>query len=112
MLLLLRFFFIMIRPPPSSTLFPYTTLFRSHSVDDQSAALAEPLACVLRGIHEMEVRTGDTAVVIGCGPIGLKFVRMLSRRGVRVIALARRAAPLDIAKRLGAVATFNVTETK
>jgi len=32
-----------------------------HSVDDQSAALAEPLACVLRGIHEMEVRAGDTA---------------------------------------------------
>jgi len=29
-------------------------------------ALAEPLACVLRGIHEMEVRTGDTAAVIGC----------------------------------------------
>jgi len=81
-----------------------------HSVDDQSAGLAEPLACVLRGIHEMEVRTGDTAAVIGCGPIGLMFVRMLSRRGVRVIALARRAAPLDVAKRLGAVATINVTE--
>src|SRR5947208_13379545 len=27
--LLLRFFFLMIRPPPRSTLFPYTTLFRS-----------------------------------------------------------------------------------
>jgi L-iditol 2-dehydrogenase len=81
-----------------------------HSVDDQSAALAEPLACVLRGIHEMEVRTGDTAAVIGCGPIGLKFVRMLSRRGVRVIALARRDAPLDLAKRLGAVATINVSK--
>src|SRR5246127_1906436 len=75
-----------------------------HSVDDQSAALVEPLACVLRGIHEMEVRTGDTAAVIGCGPIGLKFVRMLSRRGVRVIALARRAAPLEVAKHLGAFA--------
>src|ERR1700675_3310184 len=80
-----------------------------HSVDDQSAALVEPLACVLRGIHEMEVRTGDTAVVIGCGPIGLKFVRMLSRRGVRVIALARRDAPLDVARRLGAIATIDVT---
>src|SRR5216684_2918079 len=57
-----------------------------HSVDDGSAALVEPLACVLRGIHEMEVRTGDTAVVIGCGPIGLMYVRMLSRRGVRAIA--------------------------
>src|SRR6266852_1663151 len=81
-----------------------------HSVDDESAALAEPLACVLRGIHEMEVRTGDTAAVIGCGPIGLKFVRMLSRRGVRVIALARRSGPLDVAKRLGAVAAINVSE--
>jgi L-iditol 2-dehydrogenase len=80
-----------------------------HSVDDQSAALVEPLACVLRGIHEMEVRTGDTTVVIGCGPIGLKYVRMLTRRGVRVIALARRAAPLEVAKRLGAIATLNVT---
>jgi L-iditol 2-dehydrogenase len=83
-----------------------------HSVDDASAALAEPLACVLRGIHEMEVRAGDTAVVIGCGPIGLKYVRMLSRRGVRVIALARRNAPLDVARHLGAVATINVTEGK
>jgi len=83
-----------------------------HSVDDASAALVEPLACVLRGIHEMDVRTGDTAVVIGCGPIGLKFVRMLTRRGLRVIALARRSAPLDVAKRLGAVATVNVTKTQ
>ncbi len=83
-----------------------------HSVDDQSAALVEPLACVLRGIHEMELRTGDTAVVIGCGPIGLKFVRMLTRRGIRVIALARRSAPLDVARRLGAIATINVTEAK
>ena len=82
-----------------------------YSVDDGSAALVEPLACVLRGIHEMEVRTGDTAAVIGCGPIGLTFVRMLSRRGVRVIAIARRSAPLDVARRLGAVATINATET-
>src|SRR5271156_2017014 len=83
-----------------------------HSVDDASAALAEPLACVLRGIHEMEVRAGDTVAVIGCGPIGLKFIRMLSRRGVKVIALARRSAPLDVARHLGAFATINVTEGK
>ena len=81
-----------------------------HSVDDHSAAFVEPLACVLRGIHEMEVRTGDTCAVIGCGPIGLKYVRMLSRRGVRVIALARREAPLAVARKLGAAVTINVTE--
>src|SRR2546430_7560652 len=28
-----RFFFLMIRRPPRSTLFPYTTLFRSHAHD-------------------------------------------------------------------------------
>src|SRR2546426_7990241 len=28
------FFFLMIRRPPRSTLFPYTTLFRSHRVPD------------------------------------------------------------------------------
>src|ERR1039457_7432663 len=27
------FFFLMIRRPPRSTLFPYTTLFRSHSLE-------------------------------------------------------------------------------
>src|SRR5438445_12206234 len=31
----LFFFFLMIRPPPRSTLFPYTTLFRSHGALDQ-----------------------------------------------------------------------------
>src|SRR5947199_7155162 len=34
----------MLRPPPRSTLFPYTTLFRSHL--DRSAAFAEPACCV------------------------------------------------------------------
>src|SRR3712207_7596953 len=34
------FFFLMIRRPPRSTLFPYTTLFRS--ADDQPAGQAEP----------------------------------------------------------------------
>src|SRR5439155_24720735 len=29
------FFFLMIPPPPQSTLFPYTTLFRSHRVSDR-----------------------------------------------------------------------------
>src|SRR5690606_41639401 len=33
LLLLLCFFFSMLRPPPRSTLFPYTTLFRSEIVD-------------------------------------------------------------------------------
>src|SRR5229473_6118642 len=37
----LFFFFLMIRRPPRSTLFPYTTLFRSHLVP-QAPALFPP----------------------------------------------------------------------
>src|SRR5260370_23019900 len=33
------FFFLMIRRPPRSTLFPYTTLFRSHSQATHAAAI-------------------------------------------------------------------------
>src|SRR5690348_17781949 len=35
------FFFLMIRPPPRSTLFPYTTLFRSPSVIHVTTRLVE-----------------------------------------------------------------------
>src|SRR3712207_7798196 len=33
-IMLLFCFFLMIRRPPRSTLFPYTTLFRSHAIDE------------------------------------------------------------------------------
>src|SRR5215468_3837770 len=71
------------------------------------AALVEPLACVLRGIEQTGIQAGDTTVVIGCGPIGLKFIRILSSRGVKVIALAKRKAQVQAAERLGATAVFD-----
>src|SRR5690348_17468828 len=38
------FFFLMIRRPPRSTLFPYTTLFRSKRFDEALASYNEALA--------------------------------------------------------------------
>jgi len=73
------------------------------------AAMAEPLACVLRGVHETGIMPGDTAVVIGCGPIGLKFIKVLSSRQVRVIALGKRKSQIHAAERLGAIAAFDVS---
>src|SRR5688572_32307879 len=35
------FFFLMIRRPPRSTLFPYTTLFRSIKIKDEGIGLTE-----------------------------------------------------------------------
>src|SRR5438309_7436404 len=38
----LLFFFFILRPPPRSTLFPYTTLFRSREPDQRSRAVRRP----------------------------------------------------------------------
>ncbi len=80
------------------------------SVSFLDAAIVEPLACVLRGIHETGIHDGDTVVVIGCGPIGLKFIRILSGRHVRVIAVGKRDSQMRAAERLGAVAAYDVSK--
>src|SRR2546426_12833617 len=41
------FFFLMIRRPPRSTLFPYTTLFRSHTAVKIAPAYERPVVHVL-----------------------------------------------------------------
>src|SRR5256885_9845097 len=40
-ILFIFFFFLMIRRPPRSTLFPYTTLFRSHSLERNTGPLGD-----------------------------------------------------------------------
>ncbi len=74
------------------------------------AAMVEPLACVLRGIDETGIQPGDTTVLVGCGPIGLKFIRILAGRGVNVIALGKRASQVRAAERLGARAAFDIAQ--
>lgn len=73
------------------------------NLDYRDAALAEPLACVLRGLDECCVHPGDTVAVLGLGPIGLMFVRLARYAfGARVIAIARRVEQVDRAIALGA----------
>src|SRR3712207_7826632 len=58
-----RFFFLMIRRPPRSTLFPYTTLFRSHGPADillgprhggRGPSIGVPIGAP-RGGHEVRI---------------------------------------------------------
>jgi L-iditol 2-dehydrogenase len=72
-------------------------------MDYRDAALVEPLSCVLRGLDETGIRSGDTVAVMGLGPIGLMFVRLAkSAFGAHVIAIARRLEQIDRAMLLGA----------
>lgn len=72
------------------------------------AAMVEPLACVLRGVDESQIAEGESVALLGLGPIGLLFLRLLKLRGARVLAFGRRATRLRVAEQLGADAIFNV----
>jgi L-iditol 2-dehydrogenase len=68
----------------------------------ETAALTEPLACVLRGLHETGVEIGDTVTVIGAGPIGLMFMQVANIMGCDVIAVVKHDEQVLSAKRAGA----------
>ncbi len=77
----------------------------------QSAALMEPLACVVRGVHAVRPARGETAVILGAGPVGLLFTQLLSHAGVRVIVLGKGKERLALAQKSGAQAVINFADT-
>ncbi len=78
----------------------------------EHAALTEPLACVIRGMEESGVRAGQTAIVLGAGPIGLLFVHALALQGVRVIAVVKRSDQVATAKMFGAEQVLRIGDVE
>ncbi len=82
----------------------------SKSVPVEQAAFAEPLACVINGTQKVRLQPGETAAVIGCGPIGLLMAMMLKASGAGQIFLADRAPfRLDVARKLELGRVVDVT---
>lgn len=67
-----------------------------------AAALVEPTAIALQAVERSQARPGRTALVLGCGTIGLLAVRALTDRGVRVAAVDRARSRIERAARFGA----------
>src|SRR5271166_4821244 len=78
------------------------TLAIPNHVSFEEAAMVEPLACVLRGLHETKIEIGDTVAVIGGGPIGLMFVQVAKQIGCNVVAVVTRDSQVALARRKGA----------
>lgn len=67
------------------------------------AALTEPMAVAYHAVRRGEVGKKDTAIVIGCGPVGLGVILMLKARGVQnVVAGDYSAGRRALAQRCGA----------
>jgi threonine dehydrogenase-like Zn-dependent dehydrogenase len=67
-----------------------------NGLDAKRAALTEPMAVGLHAVNSSRIEQGNTALVIGCGPIGIAIIAALRHRGVETIVAsdfspARRA---------------------
>ena len=67
------------------------------------AAMTEPMAVALHAVRRSEIKKGDTAIVVGCGPVGLAVIGQLKARGVGIVVASDLCAGRrDLARRCGA----------
>jgi len=82
-----------------------------NGLDFRHAALTEPLAVGIHGVARSGATARDSAVVVGCGPVGLAVIAGLRAIGVESIVVAdlsptRRAMALA----MGAIEALDPTE--
>jgi (R,R)-butanediol dehydrogenase/meso-butanediol dehydrogenase/diacetyl reductase len=58
------------------------------AVSDEQAALVEPLSVAVHVVRTSGFRTGDTALVIGAGPIGNLIAQVLRAAGARAVVVS------------------------
>jgi threonine dehydrogenase-like Zn-dependent dehydrogenase len=59
-----------------------------NGLDYRQAALTEPMAVGLHAVNKSGVQPGETALVLGCGPIGIAVIAALRTHGVESIVAA------------------------
>ena len=86
----------------------YSSVHQSHlyllpdSISFEEASLVDILAVGVHAVNIGQPALGDTAVVIGCGIIGLDLIQCLRLRGVDIIAIARHPFQAEAAHNFGA----------
>lgn len=78
------------------------------AVTDRQAVLADPFSVSLHGILKRPPAPGETALVYGCGTLGLLAIAILRalHPDVRVLAIARFAHQKRLAEQFGAAAVL------
>jgi 2-desacetyl-2-hydroxyethyl bacteriochlorophyllide A dehydrogenase len=66
---------------------PADHLIRTNGLTLDQTAVLEPLSIGAHAVRRSEIRSGETALVIGAGPIGLGVMAFAKHRGANVIAM-------------------------
>ena len=82
-----------------------------NGLDIKHAALTEPMAVGLHAVNKSNIVPGETALVLGCGPIGIAIIAALGRRGVETI-VASDFSPKrrELASAMGAHRTLDAAQ--
>lgn len=90
---------------------PTTHLIRTEGLTLDQSAVVEPLAIGAHAVRRSELKSGEFALVIGAGPIGLGVMAFARDRGARVIAMDVHNDRLDFCRSwAGAEYTINALE--
>ncbi len=77
------------------------------SVPFEVGAMAEPFSTTIHAAEILDVRPGDTALVIGAGPMSIMLVHALIARGARAGVLGRSKEHLPATLSAGAEKSFS-----
>lgn len=66
---------------------PEDLLLPAKGLSYNQIAIVEPLAIGAHAIKRAQLKKGETAVVVGCGPIGIGIIKLAQIAGAEVIAL-------------------------
>lgn len=67
---------------------PEKTLYSlPNTIDFDTGALIEPLACAIHGSDQAEIQPGDNVIILGAGPMGLLLMMLALLRGAAKIGV-------------------------
>lgn len=91
---------------------PQTQLYAlPDAVSYEEGALVEPLACTLYGVKRLAPQCGDTAIVLGAGPMGLLLTKVLKTSGISTLAVVDLDPErVETARQMGASETYASAE--
>jgi L-iditol 2-dehydrogenase len=86
------------------------TVLISDGVSFEQACFVEPVNTCIKGIETLQLRAGETVLVIGQGPIGLILAVLAQRAGARVVTTDLYSPRLTIASSFGLNLTVDASK--
>jgi L-iditol 2-dehydrogenase len=80
------------------------------NVTFEQASFVEPTNCCLKAVKKAQIRSGQTVLITGAGPIGLMFIMLVKHFGARAIATDLLPSRIEKAIAVGADAAFDARD--